>query len=117
MVLPRVLRRLEGILTSCDKGMAKEWSAEPLEIPLGLMTQARAKRFKEALNVLIQDVQVEGAYVFNSKEKTKMVHEALNVLIQDVQVEGVHVFNSKEETKMVHVIKVNPDLDQDLRRF
>ena len=38
-----------------DRGMAKEWSANPIEIPLGPMTQARAKRFKEALNVLIQD--------------------------------------------------------------
>ena len=36
-----------------DGGMAKEWSADPLEIPLGPMTRARAKRFKEAHNVLI----------------------------------------------------------------
>ena len=36
-----------------DGGMAREWSAKPLEIPLGSMTRARAKRFKEALNVLI----------------------------------------------------------------
>ena len=32
-----------------------KWSANPLEIPLGPMTQARAKRFKEDLNVLIRD--------------------------------------------------------------
>ena len=38
-----------------DGGMAKEWSADPLEIPLGPMIRTRAKRFKEALNVLIQD--------------------------------------------------------------
>ena len=37
----------------CDGSMAKEWSADLLKIPLGLMTRARAKRFKEALNVLI----------------------------------------------------------------
>ena len=72
-----------------DGGMAKEWSMGPLEIPLGLMTRAKAKRFKEALNVLIQDAQVEVA----------------------------HMFNSKEETKIVHVIKVNPDLDQDPRHL
>ena len=53
------------------------------------MTRVRAKRFKEALNVLIQDAHVEEA----------------------------HVFNSKEETKMVYVIKVNPDLDQELGHF
>ena len=69
--------------------MAKEWIANPQEIPLGSMTQARAKRFKEALNVLIQDAIVDEA----------------------------HVFNSKEETKMVHIIKVNLDLDQEPRRF
>ena len=69
--------------------MTKEWSANPQEIPLGPMTQARSKRFKEALNVLIQDAIVD---------------------------EG-HVFNSKQETKMVHVIKVNLDLDQEPRSF
>ena len=37
-----------------DGGMAKEWSVDPLEIPLSPMTQARAKRFKEVLNVLIR---------------------------------------------------------------
>ena len=63
--------------------MTREWSVDPLEIPLGPMTQARAKRFKEVLNVLIRDALVEEA----------------------------HMFNSKEETKMVHIIKVNPELD------
>ena len=53
------------------------------------MTQAKAKRFKESLNVLIQDAQVEGA----------------------------SVFKSKEETKMVQVIKVSTDLDHDPRRL
>ena len=64
-------------------------SSYPLEIPLGPITRARAKRFKEALNVLIRDAQVEKA----------------------------HVFNVKEKTKMVHVIKVNLDLDQEPRHF
>ena len=72
-----------------DGGMAKEWSADPLEIPRGPITRARAKRFKEALNVLIQDSQAEGA----------------------------HGLNSKKETKLVHVINVNPNFDQELRRF
>ena len=66
-----------------------EWNADTLEIPLGPITLARAKRFKEALNVLIRDAQVE----------------------------GVHLFNSKEETKMVHVIKLNPNVDQEPRRL
>ena len=53
----------------CDGSRAKEWSVDPLEIPLGPMTRARAKRFKEALNVLIRDAQVEEACVFNSKKE------------------------------------------------
>ena len=69
--------------------MDRKWSANPVEIPLGPMTQARAKRLKEALYVLIRDAQVEEA----------------------------HVFNYKEETKMVHIIKVNPGLDQELGHF
>ena len=70
-----------------DGGMGKEWSAISLQIPLGPMTRVKAKRFKEALNVLIQDAQLKVA----------------------------HVINSKKETTMVHIIKGNPDLDQDLR--
>ena len=72
-----------------DGGMTKQWSVDPLEISLGSITRARAKRLKETLNVLIQDAQVE----------------------------SVHVLNSKEETKMVHVIKVNPELGQELGHF
>ena len=72
-----------------DGGMTRKWSAYPLEVPLGPMTQDRAKKFKEALNALIQNAQVEEA----------------------------HMFNSKEETKLVHVIKVNPELDQELGCF
>ena len=72
-----------------DGGMTREWSTKPPEIPLGPMTRAKAKRFKEALNVLILDAIVE----------------------------EVHMFNSKKETNMVHVIKVNLDLDQEPRHF
>ena len=42
-----------------DGAMAKKWSADQFEIPLGPMTWARAKRFKEVLNVLIRDAQVK----------------------------------------------------------
>ena len=62
---------------------------DPLEVPLGPMTRAKAKRFNEALHVLIRDAHVEEA----------------------------RVFNSKTETKMVHIIKLNLDLDQESRIF
>ena len=72
-----------------DGGMTREWSVNPLKISLDLMTRVRVKRLKKTLNVLIRDAQVEEA----------------------------HVFNYKEKTKMVYVIKVNPDLGQQLGRF
>ena len=89
MSLATLMMKIKAQRIRDDGGMAKEWSADPLEIPRGPITRARAKRFKEALNVLIQDSQAEGA----------------------------HGLNSKKETKLVHVIKVNPNFDQELRRF
>ena len=55
----------------CDGSRAKEGSVDPLEVPLGPMTRARATRFKEALHVLIRDAHVEEARVFNSKKGNK----------------------------------------------
>ena len=81
--------RLCQLCVDSDGSRAKEGSVDPLEVPLGPMTRARAKRFKEALHVLIRDAHVEEACVFNSKK----------------------------ETKMVHIIKLNPDLDQEPRSF
>ena len=80
---------IDFLMIIFDGSRAKEGSVDPLEVPLGPMTRARAKRFKEALHVLIRDAHVEEA----------------------------RVFNSKKETKMVHIIKLNPDLDQEPRSF
>ena len=52
-------------IKAIDGGVAREWSADPLEILLGPMTRARAKRFKEVLNVLIRDAYEEEAQMFN----------------------------------------------------
>ena len=38
---------------------------DPLEVPLGPMTRAKAKRFKKALHVLIRDAHVKEARMFN----------------------------------------------------
>ena len=72
-----------------DGSRAKEGSVDPLVVPLGPMTRVRAKRFKEALHVLIRDAHVDEA----------------------------RVFNYKKETKMLHIIKLNSDLDQEPRGF
>ena len=49
------------IISSSDEDMAKtkRWNVDQLEVPLKKITRARAKRFKEALNGLIQDIQGE----------------------------------------------------------
>ena len=54
-----------------DGGIARKWSADPLEIPLGPMTRAKAKRFKAILNVLIQDAQVEELMCSSPKKKQR----------------------------------------------
>ena len=91
MFLPRgdgpfqVLKRINENAYKLDLPV----SVDLLEVPLGPMTRARAKRFKKALHVLIRDAHDEEA----------------------------RVFNSKKETKMVHIIKLNPDLDQEPSSF
>ena len=42
-----------------DGGQARRRTLDPLEAPIGPMTQAKAKRLKEALSGLITEVQAE----------------------------------------------------------
>ena len=39
-----------------DEGITNKWSVDPIQVPIGPVTRARAKRFKETLNVLIQHI-------------------------------------------------------------
>ena len=50
------------------------WSPEPLQISTGPMTRARAKRFKEALNGLIQEVFTSQGSKFITEDEPKLVH-------------------------------------------
>ena len=52
-------RILYKIWTLRDEDMTRtrRWSVDPLEVPIEPITRARAKRFKEALNGLIQELQ------------------------------------------------------------
>ena len=52
-----------------DGGVAREWSSNLLKILLRPMAQA--KIFKEALNILIQDAQVEEAQCSTPKKKQR----------------------------------------------
>ena len=42
-----------------DKGTTNTRMADPVQVPIGPVTRARAKRFKEALNGLIQSIFLE----------------------------------------------------------
>ena len=37
----------------------RAWNADPIQVPIGPVTRARAKRFKESLNGLIQHIWAE----------------------------------------------------------
>ena len=42
-----------------DEGTTNKWNADPIQVPIALVTRARAKKFKETLNGLIQNIWVE----------------------------------------------------------
>ena len=46
--------------TTCDESMATK-KREPIVVPVGPVTRARAKQFKERLNGLIHKIQQEGS--------------------------------------------------------
>ena len=50
-----------------------KWSQDPLQIPLGPVTRARAKRFQEALNGLIQDKFNEQGCMLASNVESSLV--------------------------------------------
>ena len=39
-----------------DMVSTRAWNADPVQVPIGLVTRARAKRFKECLSGLIQHI-------------------------------------------------------------
>ena len=42
-----------------DEGTTNKWNADPIQVPIALVTRARAKKFKGILNGLIQNIWVE----------------------------------------------------------
>ena len=52
-----------------DEGSANKWSMDPIQVPIGPVTKARAKRFKETLNGLIQHIWAE-KHLCRSKEES-----------------------------------------------
>ena len=39
-----------------DEGTTNKWNANPIQVPVGLITRARVKKFKETLNGLILNI-------------------------------------------------------------
>ena len=65
-----------------DGSRAKEGSVDLLEVPLGLMTRARAKRFKEASRAKEGSVDLlEVPLGPMTRARAKRFKEALHVLI------------------------------------
>ena len=42
-----------------DEGTTNKWNANPIQLPVGPIIRAQAKKFKETLNGLIQNIWVE----------------------------------------------------------
>ena len=42
-----------------DEGTTNKWNANPIQVLVGLVTRAQAKKFEETLNGLIQNIWVE----------------------------------------------------------
>ena len=55
-----------------DESITSKWSVDPIQVPIGPITRARAKRFKETLNVLIQHIWAEESS-WRSKGNAKIV--------------------------------------------
>lgn len=56
-----------------DEGKPRRWSVDPLEMLLGPITRARAKRFKGALIGLIQEV-LEDEHMWHDKDEPRLIH-------------------------------------------
>ena len=65
-----------------DEGTTNKWNANPIQVPVGPIIRAQAKKFKETLNGLIQNIWVE---VNSWKTKEDTLH-ILHCWISMIQV-------------------------------
>ena len=81
---PYPISRFESHLLTpfvVDEGATDKWSIDPIQVPNGPITRARAKIFKETLNGLIQSIWVEESSCW-SKGDAKCVLQDWASLIQ-----------------------------------
>ena len=60
-------------LSSLDGSQVNKNWANPIQVPLGLVTRARAKRFKDGLNGLIQFIWAENNST-SPEAKLQLIH-------------------------------------------
>ena len=71
-----------------DEGTTNKWSVDPIQVPIGPVTRARAKRFKETLNLLIQGIWAEESS-WRSKGDAKSVLQDWVFVVQAVEGESL----------------------------
>ena len=61
--------------------MTKEWNTNPIQVPIGPVTKAQAKKLKKTFNGLIQNIWVE-VNLWRTKEDAPCVPQAWISMIQ-----------------------------------
>ena len=67
--------------TDEDMASTRAWNADPIQVPIGPVTRARAKRFKNELSGLIQDIWAQ-TYTWRPIEGDERISKPITSLIQ-----------------------------------
>ncbi|RVW27427.1 hypothetical protein CK203_095408 [Vitis vinifera] len=67
-----------------DEDTTNKWNANPIQVPVGLITRAQAKKFKETLNGLILNIWAE-VNLWRPKEDTLHIPQGWISMIQALE--------------------------------
>ena len=67
-----------------DEDTTNKWNANPIQVPVGLITRARVKKFKETLNGLILNIWAE-VNLWRPKEDTLHIPQGWISMIQALE--------------------------------
>ena len=76
--------RAKGWHSTSDEGTTNKRGMDPIQVPIGPVTRARAKRFKETLNELIQRFWAKESS-WRSKRDVKSVLQDWMSVVQTVE--------------------------------
>ena len=68
------------MLTDEDMVSTRTWNADPVQVPIGPITRARAKRFKESLNGLIQHIWAKDHLCGPNDNSTRDLQGAVSMI-------------------------------------